>query len=165
MSDSLSTLYNNDREKFLSCWVDASWVVKLGILEDDKFYERVKDFLVWKNTDSNWTTAEEYLDKNRAKIGDKIIYSTDIKHAVHFVDIYKQQGIEVLCADSPIDAYVMQFLERRLSPLKFQRVDSSLDDNLIDKSREKSILDASGKTEATHLADLIRSKLSTTKSL
>lgn len=120
VSDSLSTLYNNDRDKFLSCWVDASWVVKLGILEDDKFYDRVKDFLVWKNTDSNWTTAEEYLDKNRAKIGDKIIYSTDIKHAVHFVDIYKKQGIEVLCADSPIDPYVMQYLERSLSPSSFR---------------------------------------------
>jgi molecular chaperone HtpG len=159
VSDSLGTLYRNERDKFISCWEDASWVVKLGILEDEKFYERVKEFLVWKNTDSNWTTVEEYLEHNRSKIGDKIMYSTDIKHAVHFIDIYKKQGIEVLCADSPIDAYVIQFLERHMSPLRFQRVDSSIDENLIDKSREKSILDESGKTEATHLADFIRDKL------
>jgi molecular chaperone HtpG len=159
VSDSLSTLYKNDRNKFLSCWEDASWVVKLGILEDDKFYERVKEFLVWKNTDDTWETTDEYVENNKTKIGDKIIYSTDIKHAVHFIDIYKKQGIGVLCANSPLDPYVMQFLERRLSPLKFQRVDAALDDNLIDKSKEKSLLDASGKTEAMLLADLVRSKL------
>lgn len=159
VSDSLSVLYKNDRDRFLECWTDVSWVVKLGILEDDKFYDRVKEFLIWKNVDNQWTTVEEYLEKNRGKIGDKIIYSTDVKHAVHFIDIYKKQGIEVLCADSNIDPYIMQYLERKLSPVTFQRVDASIDDNLIDKSREKTILDASGKTEATLLADLIRAKL------
>lgn len=159
VSDSLSTLFNTEHDKFINCWDEISWVVKVGMLEDEKFYERVKEFLVWKNTEGSWSTPEEYLERNRSKIGDKIIYSTDSKHAVHFLDIYKKQGIEVLCADSPLDTYVIAFLERKMEPVKFQRVDAGIEETLIDKSREKSILDASGKTEASHLADLIRAKL------
>jgi molecular chaperone HtpG len=134
-------------------------VVKLGVLEDDKFYDRVKEFLVWKNTDGQWGTTEEYLEKNREKTKDKIFYTADTTHATHFLDIYQKRGIEVLCADSPIDPFLMQYLEQKHSPVKFQRVDASIDEHLLDKDRENTILDASGKTSATHLADFIRKKL------
>ncbi len=159
VSDSLGALYRNERERFITCWHDVSMVVKLGILEDDKFYDRVKEFLIWKNTDGTWTTIEEYLERNREKTKDKIFYTRDAAHANHFLDIYKQRGVEVLCADSPIDQYLMQFLERKLSPVAFQRIDATIDDNILDKDKEKNILDASGKTEAAHLADFVRSKL------
>lgn len=159
VSDSLSNLYRNERDRFISCWDDVSMVVKLGILEDDKFYDRAKEFLIWKNTEGNWTTIEEYLERNREKTKDKIIYTRDEKHSSHFLEVYHKRGIEVLCAGYPIDPYVMQFLERKLSPAVFQRIDAGIDENLLDKDREKTILDSSGKTEAAHLADFIRRKL------
>ncbi|MEI8365901.1 MAG: molecular chaperone HtpG [Parachlamydiaceae bacterium] len=159
VSDSLMTLYRNENERFMNCWHDLSMVVKLGILEDDKFYDRSKDFLVWKNTDDKWTTVEEYLERNREKTKDKILYTRDASHAGHFLDVYRSKGVEVLCADSPIDQYLMQFLERKLSPVRFQRIDAGIDDSILDKDKEKIILDASGKTEASHLADFVRSKL------
>lgn len=159
VSDSLSTLYRNEKERFFKCWEDISLVVKLGVLEDEKFYERVKDILIWKNTDDEWTTVEDYLERNREKTKDKVLYTKDDKHHTHFIDLYKQKGIEVLCAGSPIDPYVIQHLERKISPVKFQRIDAGIDENLIDKEREKTVLDAAGKTEAAHLADFIRSKL------
>jgi molecular chaperone HtpG len=76
-----------------------------------------------------------------------------------FIKLYKDKGIEVLVANSPIDSYVMQFLERKITPATFQRVDSAVHDHMIDKDREKSVLDAEGKTEAAKLADFVRSKL------
>ena len=160
VSDSLGALYRSERERFLNCWNDVSMVVKLGVLEDDKFYDRVKDFLIWKNTSGEWTTAEEYLERNKEKTKDKIFYTRDPSHAEHFLDVYVKKGIEVLTAESPIDPYVMQYLERKLSPATFQRIDSSIDDSILDKDKEKTILDASGKTEASHLADFVRGKLS-----
>lgn len=163
VSDSLNTLYRNERERFLNCWNDVSMVVKLGVLEDDKFYERVKDFLVWKTTSGEWTTAEAYLEKNKEKTKDKIFYTRDPSHAEHFLDVYVKKGIEVLTAESPIDPYVMQHLERALSPATFQRIDSSIEESILDKDKEKTILDASGKTEAAHLADFVRNKLSDEK--
>jgi molecular chaperone HtpG len=159
VSDSLAALYRTEKERFISCWEDVSMVLKLGILEDDKFYERVKEFLIWKNTAGEWTTIEEYLERNRAKTKDKILYARDEKHASHFLEIYQKKGIEVLCAGMPIDQYVMHFLENKISPAAFQRIDAAIDDHLIDKEREKTILDASGKTEAAHLAEFVRRKL------
>jgi molecular chaperone HtpG len=163
VSDSLNTLYRNEKEKFLSCWNDVSMVVKLGILEDDKFYDKVKDILVWKNTQEDWTTIEDYLARNKEKIGDKVLYTKDFSHSAHVLDMYRERNVEVLSTDSPLDPYMMQFLERKLSPVVFQRIDSTIDDSLLDKDKEKTILDDQGKTEAAHLADFIRSKLTDDK--
>ncbi len=159
VSDSLSTLFKTDKEKFITCWDDVSPIVKLGVLEDDKFYDRVKEILIWKNTDGEWTTAAEYLERNRDKTKDKILYTAHEKHATHFLDMYKKQGIEVICANDPLDPYLFHHLENKMSPVVFQRVDASVDDSIVDKSREKTILDAEGKTEAAVLADFVRSKL------
>lgn len=159
VSDSLSTLYKTDRDRFISSWSDISMVVKLGILEDDKFYERVKDFLIWKQVDGSWTTLEEYLAKNREKTKDKVLYTKDEKHTEHFLDVYRQKEIGVICTSSPIDPYLINFLEKKIAPVTFQRIDSGVNEHLVDSSREKAILDAEGKTEAANLADFVRSKL------
>lgn len=159
VADNLEKLHNSDKERFEKVWSDASLVVKMGILEDDKFYEKVKKILVWKEIDGSWTTIEDYLERNRDKTDNKVLYSRDKHHLPHLVKLYKEKGIEVLLADSPIDSYVMQHLERKLSPTTFQRIDGALHDNLLDKEREKNVLDSSGKTEAAHLADFVRAKL------
>ncbi|MBS4166296.1 Chaperone protein htpG [Neochlamydia sp. AcF65] len=157
--DSLATLYRNERERFVASWEDISIVVKLGILEDDKLYERVKDFLIWKTVEGEWITAQEYLDRYREKTAEKIYYTKDEQHMSSLQALYKNQGIGILCANHPVDVYVMQHLERQLTPVVFQRVDAALAEHIVDKEREKTILDASGKTEAAKLADFIRAKL------
>ncbi|CUI17692.1 heat shock protein 90 [Candidatus Protochlamydia naegleriophila] len=159
VSDSLASLYKTDRERFIQAWQDSSLIVKLGILEDEKFYERAKEFLIWKNTDKEWTTIADYLDRNQEKAKNKIFYTIDEKHAAHVLDIYRKQGIEILCANTPLDPYLINFLETKLSPVSFQRIDAEVHDNIVDKSREKTVLDAEGKTEAVKLEDFVRSKL------
>lgn len=159
VSDNLNTLYRNEKDKFLSCWDDVSMVVKLGVLEDDKFYDKVKDILIWKNTQGEWGTIEDYLTRNKEKTHDKILYTRDASHSAHVLEIYREKGIEVLCMETSLDPYMMQFLERKLSPTTFQRIDASIHESIIDKDKEKTILDEMGKTEAAHLADFIRAKL------
>lgn len=160
VSDSLTTLYRTDKEKFINSWPDVSTIVKLGLLEDEKFYEKIKDILIWQNTDKEWTTIQDYLDRNKEKAENKIYYTSDEKHATHVLDIYKQRGIEILSANMSLDPYVIHKLEGKLSPVTFQRIDSEVHDTILDKSREKTILDAEGKTEASKLADFIAGKLS-----
>lgn len=159
VSDSLTALFKSDHKKFTDCWNDTSTIVKLGVLEDEKFYERVKDILIWKNTDGDWVTTAEYLERNREKTKDKVLYTTHEKHATHFLEMYKKQGIEVICANDHLDPYLFHYLEGKLAPAVFQRVDAGVDDSIIDKSREKTVLDAQGRTEAALLADFVRSKL------
>ncbi|MFI5343972.1 MAG: molecular chaperone HtpG [Chlamydiales bacterium] len=159
VSDSLANVYRNDRERFINAWKDISLIIKLGVLEDEKFYDRVKEILIWQTTDNSWTTISEYLERNQEKTQDKIFYTGDEKHAGHVLEIYHKQGIEVICANSPLDSYLMHFLEGKLAPVAFQRIDAEVHDHIMDKSREKTILDEHGRTEAVKLADFIRSKL------
>jgi molecular chaperone HtpG len=160
VTDSLSALYRTDRDRFFKAWHDVSVVVKLGILEDDKFYERAKEFLIWRDTDRNWTTLHEYLERNQEKTKEKVLYTVDEKHAGHILKIYRDRDIEILCADSPLDPYLIHFLEEKMRPVTFQRIDAEVHENLVDKEREKTVLDAEGKTEAVKLAEFVRSKLS-----
>jgi len=159
VTDSLATLYKTDHDRFIKAWQDASLVVKLGVLEDDKFYDRAKEFLIWKDTNQNWTTIQEYLERNQEKTKNKIFYTVDEKQGGHVLQIYRDKGIEILNANGPLDSYLMHHLEGKLAPVTFQRIDAEIHDDLVDKEREKTVLDAEGKTEAVKLADFVREKL------
>jgi molecular chaperone HtpG len=159
VSDSLSTVYKTDRERYIRCWDDIQTVIKLGSVQDDKFYDRVKDLIIWKMVGGEWRTVQEYLEINKEKTKDKVLYTTDEKHHRQVLDVYAQKKIEVLVASHPIDSYVINTMEQKIKPASFQRVDGGIDDELIDKSREKTILDTEGKTEAGRLADFVRQKM------
>ena len=163
VADKLSALFRTDKEAFLRSWEDIELIIKLGALQDDKFYEQVKSLLVWKNTKGEWTTTEEYLERNREKTKDKIFYTTDPAKESHFLNLYTQQGIEVLCSGSSIDIHFMHLLEEKLRPVSFQRIDGGIDDAILDPSKEQSVLDAEGRTEGARLANLIRSSLAVDK--
>lgn len=163
VAESLLTLWRNERDRFLKSWEDLSTVIKLGAIEDEKFYEKIKELLIWKTVEDVWSTAEEYLERNKAKTDNKIYYTRDEQHAVHLLSLYKEKGIEVICAPHQLDMYLMQFLERKIVGAKFLRFDSAVNESLLDSSKEKSLLDASGKSEATRLAELIKQLLSDEK--
>ena len=159
VSDRLSALYTTEREKFLTAWPDVELIVKLGILQDEKFYERAKSFLMWKNLTGEWKTVEEYLELHSDAYNKKIFYTVDEQHNSHFLELYRQQGIEVLCAASSVDSPLINFLESKLDDVSFQRIDGAVDNAILDNSREKTLLDADGKTEAVKIAHYIRSQL------
>lgn len=159
VTDNLSTLYKTDRDRFIKVWQDISLVVKLGILEDEKFYERAKEFLIWRSTEQKWCTIQEYLEVNQEKTKNKIFYTIDEKHSSPIMHIYRDRGIETLCADSPLDNYLIHFLEDKNRPVLFQRIDAEIADHLVDKEREKIVLDTEGKTEAVKLAEFVRLQL------
>jgi len=154
IADRLSLYLKNEREKYIAAWPEVEMFLKLGILQDEKFYERAKDLLIWKNSLGNWTTAAEYLEKS----ADKKIYYAASDRASPLLVMYKEKQIEVLFASSPVDTAVISFLEGKLSAA-FQRIDGALDENLVDASREKTLLDPDGKTEASRIGSLIRSHI------
>ncbi|HSX11571.1 MAG TPA: molecular chaperone HtpG [Chlamydiales bacterium] len=141
VSDRLNQLYKTDREKYIASWPDVEMIVKLGLLQDEKFYERIKDVLIWKNREGEWTTLPE---------GKKIFYSTT--ETSPLLKLYKG---EILFATAPIDTAVIQFLESKLD-VEFQRIDGALDASLLDPEREKTLLDSEGKTESARIAAFIQ---------
>lgn len=158
VSDRLTSLYKSDQERFIKCWEDLEIIIKLGLLQDEKFYDRIKSCLIWKNQKAEWTTLEDYLERN-TEVKEKIFYQTGEEENKPFVDLYEKKGFEVLEANCPLDSHVMSFLEGKLAPNKFVRIDGELNEALLDPSKEKSLLDADGKTEASKLASLVKESL------
>ncbi|MCP5469764.1 MAG: molecular chaperone HtpG [Chlamydiales bacterium] len=149
ISDRLSALYRSEKEKFLVCWPDIELIIKFGAIQDEKFYERIKEFLVWKNNKEEWTTVDEYLERNDRET---IYYSPEQKS--HVLDLFKDQEV-IFAQSTPIDQAMLHFLERQ-TKAKFKRIDAHLDDAILDPSKEKSILDADGRPESAKIADFFR---------
>jgi molecular chaperone HtpG len=164
ISDKLSLIYNSEREKFISSWQDIEMIIKLAILQDDKFYERSKNFLIFKSSNDEWMTIDEYLTHQKGKDAeDKIFYIQQENSSLPLLNIFKSKGMEVLLLNSHLDSAIINFLEGKIDgKAKFQRIDGAIDDNIIDKSREQSLVDAEGRSMASKTADFIRKSLSIT---
>lgn len=155
IADRLTGLYRTEKERFLELWPDIETVVKVGILNDEKFFEKTKEMLVWKKHDGSWTTIPEMLEKNEEK---KIFYSTEDHRGAAIFDAYRAKGIDILIANTNVDVPLIHYLEDKMVAT-FQRIDGSLNDCLLDPSRDKTTLDAEGKTYTSRLANFIGSAL------
>lgn len=159
VSDKLTSQWQSDRDAFVQKWPDIEMIIKLGVLQDDKFYDRIKGCLVWKNSSQDWTTLEDYLERHEDK---KVFYHHDEKQTTHFFEMYKDKGVEILFSSSHLDTPLMSFLEGKIEGVKFQRLDGAVDETILDKEREKIVLDESGKTEAVHTANFFKAQLDDT---
>jgi len=159
ITQKLTSLFNTDREKFITYWTDIEMILKLGVLQDEKFYDRIKDILIWKTTSSEWITTQEYLEKNSEKAKDTIYYTTEEKSEPELIELYKDKGIDVVFTNSVIDTPLINSLESKLSPITFKRIDAAVMDSFIDKEREKTVLDKEGKSESANIAEFIKSAL------
>ncbi len=160
IADKLVSLHASSFEEFTRFWPDIELIIKLGILQDEKFYDKVRPCLLWKSSKEEWTTLEDYLTRNQEKAKNKVFYHHDAGKDSHLIDMYKQQGVEVLFTSSHLDTPLMTFLEGKNPDLQFQRLDGAIDTAILDTDREKTLLDAAGKTEAGKMADSLRALLS-----
>lgn len=161
VSDKLKSIYSSDKETFLKKWPDIEMIVKLGVLQDEKFYDRIKELLVFETTKGEWSTVEEYIERHPES---KIYYTShgpDAKTPI--LDLYEKKEIEVLYAAQYLDTPLINFLESKLSGKKFQRIDGGLDDELLDKDREKTVLDTEGRTQGAVLEETFKKLLNKEK--
>ncbi len=160
VSDKLSSFYKSDKEKFETSWTDMETIIKLGMLHDDKFYERAKSFLIWKNTENTWQTVEDYAQKHSEKYDGKVFYTaSDGNHSL-FLDLYKEKGIEVILAGGSLDTAIFNNIETKSDgKIKFQRIDGGIDDVIIDSEKTQDILESDGRSQAAHLAEEIKNDL------
>jgi len=158
ISSKLSTLYKLEKDKFISHWPDIEVIIKLGILDDENFYEKAKDFLIFENHNNSWTTIEDYLQRSNAK--DKVFYCQKNKFC-SLLKLYEEKKIEILFLNPYIDAAIITFLEHKLN-IKFHRIDSTLDPSILDPSKEKNILDSEGRTISSKIAEFMKNALEKT---
>jgi molecular chaperone HtpG len=121
---------------------------------------------LWQNVDSKsetsgstqpYTTLKEYLERNQKTHENRVFYCTEPASQATYVALHKSQGLEVLFMDSFIDTHFISFLEREYQEVKFSRVDSDLDDTLIDKEKEAEIVDpTTNKTRSEQVKELFQ---------
>lgn len=136
VADKLTGLFNTERENYNHYWDDINPFVKYGCMRDDKFYEKVKDIVLFKTTNGEYVTLKQYLEKNEAKHKNKVFYVSDERQQAQYVNIFKEQEMEAVIMPAVIDTHFIQFLEMKENEVKFNRIDSDLSESL--KNDEKT---------------------------
>ena len=129
VADRLVSEFNDRREDYQRYWDDIHPFVKYGCIRDEKFYDRVKNAILYKTTDGRFMTLEEYRNANCEESAPVILYTSDEKRQAQMVAQYTQQGKDVIILNSMIDANFISFLEyaERDAKLSFKRVDAATD--------------------------------------
>jgi molecular chaperone HtpG len=138
VADKLAELFNKDRKGFEEKWSDIGLFVKYGMVSEEKFYDKAKDFALLKNTKDEHFTLEEYKAKVEGLQTDKngqvvFIYSNDPAKQDSFIQAANRKDYDVLLLDSPIDNHFVNALEQKLEKTSLKRVDSSVASKLIEK--------------------------------
>ncbi len=161
VADRLKELHRDDYERYVSCWKDINLFIKYGVMNSDKFYEQVKEILIFQVSGSeSLTTLSDYLERNKETIPNKVYYASDTGAQAPYIELLKSQNIEVLLLDTYIDTHFVSFLERQNSEVRFARVDSDLDESLLSKDKAAEIVDPhTNKTRSEQLVDLFQQML------
>lgn len=146
VADKLQDLFKKDRKDFEKKWDDINIFVKYGIISDEKFYDRAKDFTLFKNVDAQYFTFDEYKEKVKAIQTDKdkqlvYLYTTDPGKQDSFIQAAKNKAYDVLLLNGILDNHFINTLEQKLEKTQIKRVDSDTADKLIDKDeKNESVL-------------------------
>jgi molecular chaperone HtpG len=138
VADKLQELFKKDRGDFEKKWDDINIFVKYGMISDEKFYEKAKDFALFKNVDKQYSTFTEYKEKVAPNQTDKdqnviYLYTSDAGKQDSFIQAAKSKSYDVLLLDGILDSHFINTLEQRLEKVHLKRVDSETIEKLIDK--------------------------------
>lgn len=138
VADKLAELFKKDRKAYEQKWNDIGLFVKYGMISEEKFAEKGKDFTLLKNTNGELFTMTEYKEKVKAIQTDKneqvvYLYATDAEKQDAFIQSANKKDYDVLVMDSPIDSHFIQHLEMKEEKTSLKRVDADVVDKLIQK--------------------------------
>ena len=138
VADKLAELFKNDRKAFEEKWDDIGLFVKYGMISEDKFYDKAKDFVLLKNLEGKYFTIDEYKKHIKANQTDKdknlvYIYTSDPAKQDTFIKSAKNKSYDVLVFDSIIDSHFINQFEQKLDKVQIKRVDAETADKLVDK--------------------------------
>lgn len=153
-------LAKKDREIFEPIWEDIHTFVKYGMMREDKFYEKVKDQVIYRSTgEDKYSTLPAYLERAKESHENKVYYANDEGIQATYLKMFKAQGMEALVLDAMIDNHFIQFLESKNSDIKFERVDSDVTENLIEQDVSEKVVDADNKSRDERIEEIFKAEL------
>ena len=162
VADRLQAIFKNDRKEFEQKWDDLKLFIHYGLLTQEDFYDKANKFTLFKDTDGNYYTYEEYQtlikDGQTDKDGNLIyLYANNKEEQYSYIEAATAKGYNVLLMDGQLDTALVGLLERKFEKARFTRVDSDVVDRLIVKEDPKETALEEGKSEV--LSSVFRSQL------
>lgn len=124
VAEKLVSLHKTEKESYTKNWHHISPFIKYGCMKDKNFYEKVEQAIVYKTTDDNFVTLEEYLADSDEKI---VYYASDLDLQSLYVNIFKKENIPVVVLDTTIDSHFISYVESYNTEVKFTRIDSDIE--------------------------------------
>ncbi|MBQ9356290.1 MAG: molecular chaperone HtpG, partial [Prevotella sp.] len=146
VSDRLKAIFNEDRKAYEEKWDDLKLFINYGILTEENFFDRAKEFALFKDTEAKYFTFDEYKTLIEAAQKDKdgnlvYLYATDKDEQYSYIKAAQDKGYSVLLFDGQLDVPCIQTLEQKFEKSRFTRVDADTIDHLIQKDdKPKSTL-------------------------
>ena len=142
VAEKLSGMCKTDRENYEKYWDDISPFIKFGCIRDQKFNDKMKDYIIFKNMEGKYVTLPDYLEAGKEKYENNVFYITDEVAQSQYINMFKEQEMDAIYLTHQIDTTFITHLEQRNPEVKFLRIDSELTDNFketIDENEEKEL--------------------------
>ena len=178
VADKLTGMCKTDRENYEKYWDDISPFIKYGCIKDDKFYDRIKDCLLFKNLDGKYLTLQDFVAENKKedtaeavketestenaeekqKEKTVLFYVTDDVQQSQYINLFKEQGIDAVILKHNIDSAFITHLERQDDTIKFERIDADVNADMKEEVSEEDL-----KEEKETLTDVFHKALNNDK--
>lgn len=137
VADKLISIYENDNESYCKYWEDIHPFVKYGCMRDDKFYDRVKDVVIYKTINGEFVTLKEFIAKTK-KEGSKdvVFYVSDEQQQSQYIKLFKENDMDAVILPSMLDNQFITFIETKENDLQFRRIDSEVSGSLKEDGSE-----------------------------
>ena len=162
VADRLQAIFKEDRKQYEEKWDDLKLFINYGMLSEESFYDRAKDFTLMKDTEGKYFTFDEYKtlieSAQKNKDGNLIyLYATDKEEQYSYIQAAKDKGYSVLLLDGQLDVPAIQMLEQKFEKSRFTRVDADIIDRLIvkDEAPKSTLTD----DESANLSQVFRSQM------
>lgn len=128
VADKLSGMCKTDRENYEKYWDDINPFIKFGCLKDEKFAEKMNDYILFKNLDGKYLTLKDCLEENEKEHKNQVFYVTDEKEQGQYIHMFREAGIDAVILKHNIDTPFISHLEMKNKDVKFVRIDADLTD-------------------------------------
>lgn len=148
VADKLSGMCKTDRENYEKYWDDISPFIKYGCLRDEKFAEKMEDFIIFKNLDGKYVTLKDYLEAAKEKHENKIFYVTDEKEQSQYINMFREEKLDAVILTHNIDNPFITHEEQKHEGVKFLRIDADVNEMFKEevKEEDKETLEQEAKT-------------------
>ncbi len=138
VADKLTGMCKNEREEYEKYWDDISPFIKFGCVRDDKFDDKMKDYMIYKDLNDKYITLPDYLEEGKEKYEGKVFYVTDREVQARYIEMFKNEGMNAIFLEHNIDNPYITHLEAKNENVKFLRIDADLSENFVgDKLSEE----------------------------